>query len=273
MKTSTSKSSVLTQVSLSLVAIVLGYLLLFSKTMQVTTVCQFLCGGLIAVGVISIVSYFLSGDYKRIDRYGFALGTMLVLMGIIGLIRIPDLTAHFDIYTGMLSMILGVLILQGTVQIKVLDYPVWVLNLILTIGCIAGAICVLLEAKMITDRVVGFANWTLLICGACCLFSMLVTWICIMLAARRDKKAAEAAQAQEGEAAQTPATEASTGSSNQPAPAAEAPAAPAGPAETHHTVFDPAQDQPAESDVPPVETEQPTFGEEGHHSSFGEENS
>ena len=106
MKTSTSKSSVLTQVSLSLVAIILGYLLLFSKTMQVTTVCQFLCGGLIAVGVISIVSYFLSGDYKRIDRYGFALGTMLVLMGIIGLIRIPDLTAHFDIYTGLLSMIL-----------------------------------------------------------------------------------------------------------------------------------------------------------------------
>ena len=273
MKTSTSKSSVLTQVSLSLVAIILGYLLLFSKTMQVTTVCQFLCGGLIAVGIISIVSYFLSGDYKRIDRYGFALGTMLVLMGIIGLIRIPDLTAHFDIYTGLLSMILGVLILQGTVQIKVLDYPVWVLNLILTIGCIAGAVCVLLEARGITDRVVGFANWTLLICGACCLFSMLMTWICIMLAARRDKKAAEA---QESGAAQTPATGASPEPSYQPAPAAEAPAAPAeptGPAETHHTVFDPAQSQPADSAVPPVETEQPTFGEEGHHSSFGEEDS
>ncbi|MBQ8053767.1 MAG: hypothetical protein IJ198_08215 [Lachnospiraceae bacterium] len=273
MKTSTSKSSVITQISLSLVAIVLSYLLLFSKTMQVTTICQFLCGGLVAVGIISIISYFLSGDYKRIDRYGFALGTMLVLMGIIGLIRIPDLTANFEIYTGLLSMILGVLVLQGTVQIKVLDYPVWILNLILTFICIAGAICVLLEARFITDRLQGFSNWTLLACGACCLFSMLMTWICIILAGRRDKKAAES---KDSDAEQKPVSGVTAEPTVQPSPAVvtpsepAAPTAPAEPAETHHTAFDPAQDM--ESDVPPIESPHLTYGEEGHHSSFDNNN-
>ena len=198
MKTSTSKSSVVTQISLSLVAIVLSYLLLFNKIMQVETICQILCGGLIAVGIVSIVSYFMSGDFKRIDRYGFALGTLLVLMGIIGLIRFFNDTATTEIYTGMLSLVLGVLVLQGTVQIKVLDYPVWILDLILTIVCLAGAICVLLEFTAVTNLVEGFSSWVLLVCGSCCLFSMLMTWICILLAARREEKAEEA-QDSEGE--------------------------------------------------------------------------
>ena len=265
MKASTSKSSVVTQISLSLVAIILSYLLLFNKVMQVDTICQILCGGLIAVGIISIVSYFMSGDFKRIDRYGFALGTMLVLMGIIGLIRLENLTANFIIYTGMLSLVLGVLVLQGTVQIKVLDYPIWILGLILTIVCIAGAICVLLELTVVTNLVEGFSNWILLFCGSCCLFSMLMTWICILLAGRREKKAEAAKEAETAKEQQEPAVQIPEPSPYQPASAAAEQYST--PAETHHTTFDPSQD--IQNDLPPVESPQLSFGDEGgHHSSF-----
>ena len=123
MKSSTSKSTVITQVLLAVVAGALGYLL---------------CGGLIVVGIVSIFSYFFSGDFKRIDRFGFALGVMLILLGCIGFIQMDKLTANFDMYTGLLALILGVLTLQGTVQVKVLDYAAWVLNLVLTIISIAG---------------------------------------------------------------------------------------------------------------------------------------
>lgn len=266
MKASSSKSSVVTQISLSLVAIVLSYLLLFNKVMQVDSICQVLCGGLIIVGIISIVSYFLSGDYKRIDRYGFALGTMLVLMGIIGLIRLDNLTTNFIIYTGMLSLVLGVLVLQGTVQIKVLDYPVWILGLILTIICLAGAICVLLELTAVTNLVEGFSNWVLLFCGSCCLFSMLLTWICILLAGRREKKEAEAKESEEAKEQQEPAVQIPQPSPS-PAPAEQY----SSPAETHHTTFDPSQD--VQNDLPPVESPNLSFGDEGgHHSSFEPEN-
>ena len=93
MKTTTSKSSVVTQILFSAVAIVLGYLLLFKPSIQVITLCQILCGSLVAVGVVAIVSFFLSGDFKRIDRYGFAIGTMLIILGCIGLLRINEVTA------------------------------------------------------------------------------------------------------------------------------------------------------------------------------------
>ena len=190
-KNSTSKSNVISQIFFAAVAVILGYLLLFDKTVQIVTLCQILCGGLIFVGVVSIVAYFLGGDFKRIDRYGFAIGVMLILAGIIGLIRIGDLTANFEMFAAAFSLVLGVLILQGTVQIKVLDYAAWILTLVLTIACLAGAFCVLAGVTPITNLVAGFSSWLLLICGGSCLFSMIVTWICILLAGRREKKLAK----------------------------------------------------------------------------------
>lgn len=209
MNSTTSKSSVTTQILLAAVAIALGYLTLFSSAVQITTLCQILCGGLIAVGAASIASFFLAGDYRRIDRYGFALGTLLILIGIIGLIRINDLTSNFEIYTGVLSLILGVLILQGTVQMKVLDYPVWVLTLVISLICLIGAFCVLTGVTAVTGRIADFSSWVLLICGATCLFSMLATWICILLAGKREKKreAEKEAAAQREEEARKEAEE------------------------------------------------------------------
>ena len=204
-KNSTSKSNVISQIFFAAVAVILGYLLLFDKTVQIVTLCQILCGGLIFVGVVSIVAYFLGGDFKRIDRYGFAIGVMLILAGIIGLIRIGDLTANFEMFAAAFSLVLGVLILQGTVQIKVLDYAAWILTLILTIACLAGAFCVLAGVKPVTNLIAGFSSWLLLICGGSCLFSMIVTWICILLAGRREKKLAKE---KEEQAAAYPAAQA-----------------------------------------------------------------
>ena len=196
MNNSTAKSSVITQVLFSAVAIAIGYLLLFGQSVQVLTLCQILCGGLVIAGIVSIASFFVSGDYKRIDRYGFTIGVLLVLLGCIGLLRISDLTKNFEMYTGLLALILAVLTLQGTVQVKVLDYAVWIINLIISIACIAGSFCVLSAITPITGLVDGFSSWVLLICGGSCIFSLIVTWICILLAGRREKKAKQEAELQ-----------------------------------------------------------------------------
>ncbi len=235
MKTSTSKSSVITQVFLAAVAIVLGYLLIFQTSIQIISLCQVLCGGIVAVGVASIASFFLAGDYKRIDRYGFALGTMLILMGLIGLIRINDLTANFEIYTGVVALVLGVVVLQGTVQMKVLDYPIWILNLIISLICLSGAFCVLSGITIITERIEGFSSWVLLISGVSCLISLSMTWICIVLAEKREKKIQaekeEAAkreeqarkEAEEAASAQEPANSAAGTATDHSLPPVESP--------------------------------------------------
>lgn len=276
MKQTTSKSGIITQVLLAAVGVAVGYLLLFSKTVEIGTLCQLLCGGLVTAGIISIVSFFLAGDYKRIDRYGFAIGVLLVMFGCIGFLRIDSLTSSFGIYMGMLSLILAVLTLQGTVQMKVLDYAVWILNLILTIVCLAGSFCVLAEIKAITDLVNGFSGWVLLINGICCLFSLIVTWICIMLAGRREKKALKEEQEKPAQPSQAPAQPA-------PAPDAEAAAGTTGPApaasydtydttdaqpaENHHAGFGASDSAPA--DLPPLEKPELTFEpSENHHTGF-----
>ena len=238
MKTSTDKGSVVTQVLLAAVAVALGYLLLFDKNMQVLTLCRILCGGLIVVGIVSIISFFVSGDFKRIDRYGFTLGVLLAILGVIGFLRMNELT-----------LVLSVLTLQGTVQVKVLDYAVWVLSLVLAIACLAGSFCVMAGITPVTQLIAGFPHWILLISGGSCLFSLIVTWICILLAARREKKAKkeaeEIAQAvMHGDYQEIPPAQAAS-------TAAEPVYTPSEPAETFHTDFTPAADVPP-TDVPPA---------------------
>ena len=287
MKTSTSKSNVITQILFAAVAVALGYLLLFKKTVMITTICQILCGGLIVVGVVSIVSFFVSGDYKRIDRYGFALGTLLILLGAIGLVRSADVASHFELYAGLLSLILGILTLQGTVQIKVLDYAIWILNLLLSLICLIGAFCVLSEITAVTGLVDGFPNWLLLIAGVSCLFSLLTTWICILLAGRREKKAvkeaetrreeearraeeerkAEEARREEEARKEAAAREAAAQSASASAYSSyhtAADAQPSEPAESHHAGFDPGQEVQTAADDPKLEFEP----SEGHHTDF-----
>ena len=251
MKTSTDKSNVVTQILLSAVAIALGYLLLFDKTMQLLTLCRILCGGLVVVGVVSIISFFVSGDYKRIDRYGFTLGVLLAILGVIGFLRMNELTANFEVFAGLLALVLSILTLQGTVQVKILDYAVWVLSLLLAVICLAGSFCVMAGITPITKIVGGFAHWILLISGGSCLFSLIVTWICILLAARREKKAMkeaeEIAQAvMHGDYQEIPPAQAADTT-------AEPSYKPSEPAETFHTDFTPASDVPsADPSVPDV---------------------
>lgn len=280
MNSTTSKSSVITQILLAAVAIALGYLLLFSNAVQITTLCQILCGGLVAVGVASIASFFLAGDFKRIDRYGFAIGTLLILMGLIGLIRINDITANFEIYTGVLSLILGVLVLQGTVQMRVLDYPVWVLTLVISLACLIGSFCVLSGVTAVTDRIQNFSSWVLLICGAACLFSMLVTWICIVLAGKREKKreaekeAAAQREAEERAAAEEQARReelARRVAENRARKEAEelARREAEAKAKLEEMARKEAQDA-AQNDLPPAETPELVFGEEGSDKTDGQ---
>ena len=248
-KTSTDKSSVVTQILLAAVAVALGYLLLFNKTMQLLTLCRILCGGLIGVGIVSIIAFFVSGDFKRIDRYGFTFGVLLSILGIIGFLRMNELTANFEVFAGLLALILSVLTLQGTVQVKVLDYAVWVLSLVLAIICLAGSFCVMAGITPVTQLVAGFPHWVLLISGGSCFFSLIATWICILLAARREKKAMkeaeEIAQAvMHGDYQEIPPAQA--------APTTSEPVyKPAEPAETFHTAFTPAADYPP-ADIPPA---------------------
>ena len=260
---SLSKGTLVGEVILSLVAIVLGYFLIFKpNNMDLTQLCLILCFAIVTIGVVLIVAFFVSGNYKRVDSYGFAVGFLCVIVGLICLLRVSDLAANFDMYIAMLSLFLGVIMLQSAVQIRILRYPVWILNLILSIFTIGSAFCILADITMITNLVYGFPQWVLLESGIACLVCLIIDWICMPLAKRRDRKAAEAAAAQPAPQFQQPVEPAPAYQPAEPAPAYQpAEPAPAFQPEEPAPAFQPEEPAPAAAPAQPVyDGPQPNFG-------------
>ena len=188
------------QFLMSVVAIALGALLLFVPALQIATICYLFCGALMVAGIVSALTFFLSGDHRRVEGYGFALGVLLLLLGICGLLRAQELTGHFDVFLTMLALVLGVLILQGTVQIFLLKNRLWILNLILTVVSIGGAVLGLADIRIVTQRIVGFSYWVLMIVGAASLISLMLTVIVVWYDRRKTQR--QKTRAQENSAEQ-----------------------------------------------------------------------
>lgn len=189
----TKRDGLTIQIILSAVSILLGVLLLFVPQVQTTTLCYAFCGALIAAGVAAIVVFFVSEAYKNLHDYNFALGVVLLVLGCCGLLRVDDLAADFALYMGFTALILGVVILQSMVQMRVLQNKLWIVELILTIVSILGAVFVLADVKPVINAVEGFAYWVILIAGAASLISLLLSSIGIHRNVKKEEKAAEAA--------------------------------------------------------------------------------
>jgi len=176
---------VTTQIVLSVIVIALGALLLFVQQAQVITLCYVFCCAMIAAGGIAIILFFLSGAHKRIEGYDFALGVMLLILGICGLIRVEELAEGFEFYMGLIALILGVIVLQGTVQMRVLQNKLWYIDLVLTALTLIGAVIVLANVKPVLNAVKGFTYWVLLIAGIASLVSLLLTTIGVKVDSRK----------------------------------------------------------------------------------------
>ena len=199
-----NKSGVAMQIALSLISILLGGLLLFVPEIQVKTLCYIFCGTLIAAGIAAIISFFLTESYKRVENYDFALGVLLLLLGCCGFLRSDELAADFSVYMGITALCLGVLILQGTVQMHILGNRLWVVNLFLTIASLAGAVLVLADVKAVTGRLSGFTYWVLLIVGAACLVSLLLTTVGVKYSRHKADKRAGSEAAEAADAVEKP---------------------------------------------------------------------
>ena len=230
-QTSRGPDGLVVQVVLALISIALGLLLLLLPGIQVKTFCYVFCGAVIAAGIGSISVFFITQAYKRLHEYGFALGVLLLIMGCVGLLRAEAMVADFQGYLGFAALLSGVLMLQGTVQLRVLGNRLWIPDLVLTALCLIGSILVLADARPILKVIQGFAYWVLLLTGALSLVSLLFSSIGVYGEKKRTEKEekARADQNQTGQEAakpQEPATAQNpdqTEPPEQPAPVPEEP--------------------------------------------------
>ena len=113
------------QIGFSLVFLVLGALLLFVTQITPAILCYSLAGGIMGIGVILIVRYFMTEAYKNIQSYGFSFGVLLILCGSIILARTTVLSQYLFTALGALMLAASVFKLQNALDLKAIKDSYW----------------------------------------------------------------------------------------------------------------------------------------------------
>ncbi len=198
-------NGVILQLILSAVCIGIGALLIFVPSVQIKQLCYIFCGGLILGAVVEIAKFFITHAYDRLHDYSFSTGIMLLILGVCGVLRIGSLVDHFEVAIGFAALALGIVILQGMVQLNVVDNLLWVLLMIFTTLILVGSVLILLDIQAVTSLIPGFSYWLLFCSGIASIVSLLFVALGLYLYRRKRRKAAEAESVSEEEEGQNAA--------------------------------------------------------------------
>lgn len=176
------------QIVTSLICILIGGLMLFVPDVNMLYICYCFCAALIVVGITLIVSYFVTNAYKKLNDYRFATGVLLVIMGCIELMRAKILAEEITFIMGLVALVLSVIIMQSTVQMKILESGAWIVQLILTIVSLVGSISVLTDFGPVMAKVDGFEYWVMLVVGVLCLISLIIEAIVLWQVGKKEAK-------------------------------------------------------------------------------------
>jgi len=179
------RSGLVLQIVISVVCAAVGIVLLFVPEVQEATLCRVFCYVLLAVGLVSIIAFFVTKGHRRMHDYRFAYGVVLLVLGIVGLIKADALAAGLTVCIGLVTLILAVVILQGFVQLRVVGHHLCVVELILTLLSLVGSVLVLLGVKPVFKAIEGFPYWVLTLVGIFSLLSILFVWAGLKYSNRR----------------------------------------------------------------------------------------
>lgn len=136
----------------SLLLIALGTIMLIFEQVQVVYFCYGAGGCLLVWGIWLISRYFLRKEFQKTTNYGFSVGTLVVILGAVDLIRAKDVAQSLAVYLGIVVLIEGVVMLQNTVQLKNLKGSYWVVSLVFSLLSEVAAIVILLDIGHIISR-------------------------------------------------------------------------------------------------------------------------
>ncbi len=182
--TATRPDGMVMQIVTSLLCIGTGALLLFVPGVNMLYLTYCFCSALIVVGVVLIISYFVSEAYRKLNDYRFAIGVLLIILGCVELLRARILAEEIMFITGLVTLILAVIIMQSAVQMRILKSGAWTVQLLFTIVSLIGAVFVLIEFKPVMSRYPSFPYLVMVVTGSLCLISLVIEAI-VLWAVRR----------------------------------------------------------------------------------------
>lgn len=192
---------------LSTFYVILSILLLYIPKLEVVLVCYGICIASIVLGIYYIVKYFVTDCYRNIEEYGFSMGVLFVILGLCGMMRAEKLASVFIVIMGFGLLILGVVLLQYSLDLKRFKDPVWIVEIVLSIGIILGGVVIVTDPFHNAYTKMSYIYYFMLGAGIVSLFSMLYIWIKIHLYNHKMKKEATLQTVTETESTEMEITE------------------------------------------------------------------
>lgn len=171
--------------------------LLWIPQLKITYICSAICVILMIFGIYMIVRYFLTDGYQNADAYGFSVGSLLLVLGICGLLRTDKLADSFMSLTGVGMIFIGIVLLQhGLDLIRMKDF-LWIPEIVIAVVVTVASVIVVtkpFEHFWLTEYDGGFLYF-MMVCGGLCLLSTFYVIVRSLIYKKMmAKKAAQAEQ-------------------------------------------------------------------------------
>lgn len=134
-------------IAMAVLFIVIGLSLVFLVPAYITLrqICYLLAIFILAVGVFYIIRYFVKESYKNLQEYGFSIGVILVIIGLLAIIRVPILTNYFIFSLGVFMLFASVFKLQTAMDLNALHDKSFVFWLCVAILFSGTAIAIIMN--------------------------------------------------------------------------------------------------------------------------------
>lgn len=179
------------QLALSLVCIITGALLLFTKEVNAVNLSIVFCVALIFAGAAALFIFFLTDAYRSPSDYSFTVGVLLLILGVCGIIRIETLSAYFYTCTGILSLVTGSMMLRSAVRYGAENSSLAPIQSVFSIVVILCSAAVIVGFDPIPGDGSVFPEVTLLVSGILSVLGLALGWFRSRIAAGNTEEEAE----------------------------------------------------------------------------------
>lgn len=139
-------------------------------------------------GVGCTAAFFLSGGHKQLYDHRLSLGILLFILGCCGIFKAGALAGAFPIFAGAVTLMLGMALLQSTVQLTVVGSRSNILFFIFSVMALAASVISLTEFSPVINIAEVFPQLSLMISGVFDLVSFLLTAAALRKAQRQEER-------------------------------------------------------------------------------------
>ena len=178
-------------IMMSLVFVAMSVLMIVAEDVEIIYLCYGICGAAIIAGIYMIVKYFMTDAYRNVNAYGFSLGTLLVILGICGMVRAQAMAGGFVIILGIILLLSGITVLQHSLDLRRMEDVIWIAVIIIAALILLCGIMVVIRPfadKIFYETAVW---WMMLVAGVLGVVTNIYTMIRVGLFKRSERKKVE----------------------------------------------------------------------------------